>query len=283
MNRRRLLQLLLATPAAAILAEEEPVRIGITPVFLSDLTSLLRAWQGYLEWRIERPVRFVQRDGYREIIDNLLAGRLEFAWVCGYPYVVHQDRLKLVAVPVYQGAPLYRSYLIVPVSDTRTRTLADLKGRLFAYADPDSNSGYLVPRYELQGQGLDPARFFLKTFFTSGHRNAIEAVSVGLADGAQVDGYVWDTLDRSSPEVTRRTRVVSRSRPFAFPPIVAGPAAGSPLRARMTEVLTRMAEDAAAGEVLGRLNLDGFVAGLPADYDEIARMALAARGVTGAP
>jgi phosphonate transport system substrate-binding protein len=264
-------------------AEDEPIHIGIAPVFLTEQTSLLRDWRAYLEQRLGQPVTFVQRDSYREIIDSLLSGRLEFAWICGYPYVHHRDRLGLTAIPLYQGTPLYRSYLIVPATDLATRTLTDLKGHIFAFADPDSNSGFLVPRFELVRQGLDPNHFFRKTFFSGGHRNAIEAVSVGLADGAHVDGYVWETMARVSPEITRQTRVVTRSKPFAFPPIVAGPAASEALRLGMREVLIGMGSDPAAASLLERLNLDGFTAGDPSAFDEIAAMALAAGGLARVP
>lgn len=287
MNRRQILKLAagawLAGAGRRAWAEEDPIPFGIAPVFLTELTSLLQDWRAYLEPRLGSPVAFVQRDNYREVTDSLLSGRLLFAWICGYPYVAHRDRLDLVAVPVYQGAPLYRSYLIVGASDRSTHSLKDLEGHIFAYADPDSNSGFLVPRVELVRQGIDPDRFFRRTFFSGGHRNAIEAVSVGLADGAHVDGYVWDTMERFSPQLTRQTRVVARSKSFAFPPIVAAPAASKDLRRRMREALIGMGSDPAAAGLLERLNLDGFVAGDPAAFDEIAAMALTARGIPRVP
>lgn len=277
LNRRHLLKWLAAAglaPAMALrAAEQTPVRIGITPVFQTERTSLLRDWRNYLEQHLGQPVRFEQSNTYRDILNNLLAQRLDFAWICGLPYIANRARLKLTAVPLYQGKPLYRSYLIVPVRDTATQSLTDLRERIFAYADPDSNSGFLVPRYELHRQGLDPDAFFSKTFFTSGHRNAIEAVSVGLAEGAHVDGHIWETMARFSPEITRRTRVVTRSQPFAFPPIVAGPAVTPGMNRRMQETLLRMRTDPAAASLLDHLNLDGFAVGDPLAYREIAAMA----------
>ena len=286
LSRRGLLKLLAASCLLGLDragAEEEPIRIGLAPVILIEQTSLLRDWQADLEQRLDRPVAFVQRDSYREILDYLLSQRLEFAWICGYPYILHRDQLRLTAIPVYQGQPLYRSALIVPETDRDTRALSDLKGRVFAYADPDSNSGFLVPRFELIRQGLDPDRFFRKTFFTGGHRNSIEAVAVGLADGAHVDSYVWDTLARLSPQITRRTRVVARSKPFAFPPIVAGPAAPDALNLAMREALIGMGGDPAAAALLARLNLDGFAAAQPGAFDEIVAMAQAAGGAPRVP
>ena len=171
-----------------------PVRIGLTPVFLDDQTTFVNAWRGYLERRLNRPVTFVQRASYREITDLVRTGKLDFAWLCGYPYVQNRDALNLLAAPVYQGKPTYRSYLIVPASDHQTRSIADLRGKVFAFSDRDSNSGYLVPVHELLGLNETPGAFFAKTFFTWSHRNVVQAVADGLAQGGAVDSYVWDIL-----------------------------------------------------------------------------------------
>lgn len=286
LNRRQLLKCLAAyslAPGTALRAEQAPVRIGITPVFQTERTSLLRDWRDYLERHLGQPVQFEQSNTYRDILTNLLAQRLEFAWICGLPYVANRAQLELTAVPLYQGKPLYRAYLIVPALDTAITSLTDLRGRIFAYADPDSNSGFLVPHYELVRQGLDPETFFRKTFFTSGHRNAIEAVSVGLADGAYVDGYIWESMERFNPEITRRTRVVVRSEEYGFPPVVAGPAVSPALNKRMRDVLNGMGSDSGAASLLDRLNLDGFATGDPAAYQKIEDMARVTREARHVP
>lgn len=276
LNRRQLLTWLAATGlarASGVRAEQYPVRIGITPVFLTELTSLLRDWRDYLEQHLDRPVRFEQSNTYRDIVNNLLAQRLDFAWICGFPYIVNRSRLQLTAVPNYKGKPLYQSYLIVRAGDDQPKNLLDLRDKIFAYTDPDSNSGFLFPRYELLRQGFNPEDFFRKTFFTNGHRNAIEAVSAGLADAAHVDGYIWDTVERFNPEVTRGTRVIARSKPFGFPPFVAGPSVTLAMNKRMSDVLIGMSDMPVSMRLLDRLNLYGFTRGTVEDYMEIEKMA----------
>jgi phosphonate transport system substrate-binding protein len=169
--------------------------------------------------------------------------------------------MRLLAVPVFQGRPLYQAYLIVPAGDRETASLEDLRGRSFAYSDPDSNSGYLYVQYLLAGMRQDPAAFFSRTFFTWAHRKVVEAVGARLAQGGSVDGYVWETLARFEPELTARTRVVSRSPEFGHPPLVARNGLADADFAPMRAALLEMAGDPAGARVLDRLNLDGFVAG----------------------
>ncbi len=78
------LALLGTTPARAA---SRPLLFGTTPVFLDEQAQFLAAWQAWLEAYLGRPVRFVQRANYREITELLLAGKLDLAWLCGYPYV----------------------------------------------------------------------------------------------------------------------------------------------------------------------------------------------------
>lgn len=279
-KRRRLLQLLGASAAVSLLnlpadARGEPpaTYIGLTPVFLDDQLDFLKQLRTYFERRMGWPVNFVQRGSYREIIESVRAGKIDFAWLCGYPYVRYRRDMKLLAVPLYHGKPLYQSYLIVPAADRTTGTITDLKGKVFAYSDPDSNSGYLYPQYSLLRAGHDPARFFSRTFFTWGHRKVVEAVGVGLAQGGAVDGYVWDTLSRVHPALTGATRIVARSPEMGHPPFVARMGVPEDEFQRMQNVLLAMHNDPEGGALLNTLNLDGFVAGDRHLFDSIAAMA----------
>jgi phosphonate transport system substrate-binding protein len=276
--------LLAATPVVAQGAfpgdpQRQPMRIGITPVFLDSQTGFLDRWRAYLETRLGRSVQFVQRSTYRQVIELLLGDEIDFAWICGYPFLQFRADLELVAVPLYRGEPYYRSYLIVSNQDTETRELADLRGRIFAYADPDSNSGYLVPQAQIKALGANRETFFRKSFFTWAHAKVVRAVADGLANGGAVDGYVWETLAVLEPELTRRTRVVSRSQRFGFPPFVARSGVAPGDRAAMRDALIGMADDADGRGLLGELHLDGFSEQQADLYDGIRALMLA----TGSP
>lgn len=240
---------------------QTPLRIGTTAVFLDNQVDFLNAWQRYLERRLGRQVVFVRRGSYAEINDLLERDQLEFAWVCGYPYVRYKSRLRLLAVPVFHGKPLYQSYLIVPSTDTHTHDYGDLKGKVFAYSDPGSNSGWLVAQYELYRRGIDPMTFFRKFFFTWAHRKVVEAVAAGLADAGSVDGYIWETLALQHPELTSKTRVVYKSAWYGFPPFVARRTVSEADFEQMQRVLLHMDKHAEGRALLKRLNLDGFIAG----------------------
>jgi phosphonate transport system substrate-binding protein len=279
-GRRLFLQSALAMTAMPLLparAATGTLRVGLTPVFLDDQVSFLARWRAWLEQRLQRAVVFVQRGSYREVLDLIRGGKLDFAWVCGYPYVRYRHELRLVAVPLWRGRPYYQSYLIVPADDRKSAHLTDLRGRVFAYSDPDSNSGFLYPQYRLAQQGENPATFFSRSFFTWAHRKVVEAVGVGLADGGAVDGYVWETLAEFHPRLTGATRIIERSPDLGHPPFVARQDIPAAVLEQFRGALVGMPTDAEGAELLRLLRLDGFVAGQPSLFDEIARMAARVR------
>ena len=258
--------------SAQTATETAPIRFAVTPAVLNDQHALLAEWRDYLAARLKRPVELVVRDRYRETMDLLQQQKVDFAWICDYPYVVLKNEVRLLAVALNQGKPTYGAYLIVPSRDSHTRSIVDLKGAVFAYPDPYSNTGYLVPRYEIKQSGEEPRSFFKRTFFTWSHRKAIDAVAAGVAQGAAVDSYVWNTLNRVRPDITARTRVVWSSKEYGFPPIVAHRNVSNADFVRMQAVLMNMKNDSHGQLLLGRLELDGFIPGSPALYDGVAEM-----------
>ena len=250
----------------------EPVTLGLTPVVVESDLVLLAAMEKELSARIGAPVVLVKRRTYQEIMAMLLARQVTAAWICGFPFVRHRDQLSILAAPLYNGAPLYRSYFIAP-SEAPGASWQDFRGRMHAFSDPDSNSGWLVTTHLLATAGTTPDAFFSRTFFTYGHRNVVRAVAAGLADCGSVDGYVWDVLAEREPELTARTRIVRRSDLMGFPPIACLTASQglAPTQA-LGAALASLPGDAAGRAVLAMLHLDGFVRADGGVYDSIAAM-----------
>ena len=273
-SRRRFITGIAALGASrTTLCAEPPLRIGTTAVILQDQVGFLNAWRAYLEERLDVPVRFVQRGAYRDINDLLRTEQLDFAWVCGFPYSRNRGLMRLLAMPLWEGRPMYRSYLIVPAADRATASIGDLGGKVFAYSDPDSNSGFLVPQYELHRLSKNPATFFRRTFFTYAHSKVVLAVGQGLASGGAVDGYVWETIARQSPALAAATRVAWRSEQYGFPPLVARRSLPAAAFDAMQTALIDMSGDPAGRSLLRTLNLDGFAPPDERVFDGIADIA----------
>ena len=283
-TRRDVLSGLLALGSAlagtpAIAADE--FKFGLTPVFLTNDLELLARLRHYLQRRTGYSVRLVTKRTYQEITSLLISGQLDAAWICGFPFVAYKPQLALVAVPVWQGKPLYRSYLITG-RDRTAQSLEDLKGDVHAFSDPDSNSGWLVTATALAKRNQTPDRFFGQTIFTWGHRNVVRAVASGLAASGSVDGYVYEVMRETEPDLIERTRVVSQSELLGFPPIACAAGLASDPRIKLfQQALVGMAEDEDGRSVLRMLRLDGFSVEDASLFDSIAAEVSIVRGAAG--
>lgn len=256
-------------------AADGPVRFALTGAVVRENQKIYDRWAEFLSGRLGRPVEFVQRRTYREIMDLLRDGEIDFAWICSLPFVQQRDPeyLDPLLTPVWNGKPLYQSYIIVNQASS-FHSLRDLKNAVFAYSEPESNSGYLVPRAMVLDSGHDPEIFFRYTFFTFSHAETVEAVASRVADGAAVDSYVWEVLQRLRPNLTNQTRVVHRSETYGFPPVVVRRATDPILRQRMNDALESMHKDPTGKAILTNLQLDRFEHLDTSLYDGVRRNAL---------
>jgi len=275
LTRRRLLAAIgggLAIPAynRRSLAGAQPIRFGLTPVFLLNDLELLDALRGYLGRATGHEIELVRRRTYQEVTALLVSGQIDAAWICGYPYVRYKSQLELLAIPEWLGRPYYQSYLIVD-SNRSARHFTELRGDIHAFSDPDSNSGFLVTRHLLFENALEPESFFRKTMFTYAHRNVIRAVASGLAQSGSVDGYVWEVVRETEPELVAGTAPLRKSEWLGFPPICTSKMhAGTDSIRKLGDAVLSMKESLDGQSVLAMLRLSGFA---PADdtvFDGIA-------------
>jgi len=268
---------------AAALGE---VRIGVTPVLVEKHLDLNRQFVAYLGEKLGVATTLVQRSSYQEMSDLLEAGDLDVAFSCGLPYVIDHQRfgLELLAAPEVYDGPIYYSYVIV-AADGPFRSLEGLRGMRYAFSDPLSNSGWLVPTYELARRGTTPEAFFRKTIFTYSHSESIEAVAVKFVDGASVDSYVYDYLAVARPSLVARTRIVERSSAHPIPPLVVRAGVPGAVKAQLRAALLEMDRDDRGRVILAGLRIKRFLPVSDGAFDGIRAMHrfVASRPGTPAP
>ena len=203
--------------------DQKILRVAVAAMISPKETFIYyREMLDYLGRQSGHSVQLIQRKTYDEVNALFPKGEVDLAFICTGPYAASRDKygFEAMATPQVRGQPFYQSYLIVP-KDSPHQKLEDLKGRVFAFTDPDSNTGAMVPRFWLAEAGETPESFFSKTIFTYSHDNSIMAVAKGLVDAAAVDGHQWEYFERFSPAHSSRTRVIRKSQPFGSPPLVA--------------------------------------------------------------
>lgn len=214
----------------------------------------------YIGKRLNAKVNFIEKKTYGEVNALLKNGNIDMAFVCGGPYVVGHDEfgLELLAAPVVGGKPLYYSYIIV-ARDSEVERMEDLEGKVFAFVDPMSNTGKLIPTYMLQELGKNAQSFFKECLYTYSHDSSIKAVAQQIVDGAAVDSLVWDYMDRKGSKYTDKTKIIKVSEPYGIPPVVVRPNFDQNLKVKLKKILLNMHVDPEGKLILERMSIDRFV------------------------
>lgn len=214
-----------------------------------------------------------------ESFEQLRSGDVDFAFLCGYPYVrlrsEYMPGLEAIAAPVvngdrYEGRPIYFSDVIVP-ADSSATSLGDLRGCTWAYNEPDSHSGYLITLYRLAEMG-ESAGFFGRWDETGFHQRSIRLVAEHKVDASAIDSHVLAFELRKHPELATQIKVIDTLGPSTIQPLVATEVVEAPLRDAVTEIVT-----AVAREHLEQRLVDRFVSVDDATYDDIRRMLVTVR------
>lgn len=261
-------------PAVPTASTAAPLRIGmgamITP---RDGYVYYQRLQGYIEKKLGRPVQLVDRENYDEMNGLLESGGVDAAFICAGPYVEGKRKfnLELLAMPLVKGQPVYHSYILVH-KDSPITTLTELRGKVFAFTDPKSNSGKLVPTYMLAKMKETPERFFSRVEYTFGHDKSIRAVAEKIVDGAAVDSLIWEYAAIRKPELTGQTRIIAKSAPYGIPPFVVRPGLDPAVKRQLKNILLSAASDPEGKEILRGMMIDAFVGGDDKNYDSIRAM-----------
>jgi len=227
----------------------------------------------YIAAKLDRQIQLVQRKTYGEINELIGMGQIDLAFICSGPYAGGREKFgfEALAMPRVRDSHLYQAYLIVN-KDSPFHQLTDLRGQVFAFTDPESNTGKLVPTYWLSKTGAKPEDFFDKTIYTYSHDNSIRAVAMSLVEGAAVNGQVWEYYNHSDPVFTAKTRIIKKSQPFGNPPVVASSQLPNQMKARIQSLLLKMHLDPKGKKILDELMIDGFIAPKEECYDPILAM-----------
>jgi len=256
--------------------ESTQLKVAVAAIISPKETFIYyRQLLDYIGKKMGREIQFIQRKTYGEINELLAKGQIDLAFICSGPYVVGKEKygFQLVATPEVQNSHFYHSYLIVNKTSAFQK-LEDLRGRVFAFSDPDSNSGKLVPTYWLSQLSERPETFFEKTIYTYSHDNSILAVAKELVDGAAVDGLIWEYYHRKNPIFTSKTRIIRKSGPYGIPPMVASNIIPTELMTKIRSLLFSMHEDPKGRAILKELMIDRFIAPQDKWYDSIRKINL---------
>ena len=199
----------------------------------------------------------------------------DIQFICGLPYVRRADRIAAIAAPVmsgerYRGEPIYFSDVIVS-HDSDFQTFAHLRGRSWAYNEPESQSGYGITCYTLVKRGLTGG-FFGAVIEAGFHTKSIEMVCAGEVDASAIDSQVLEFEMRQNPELAAKIRIIGTFGPSTIQPICVSRRMDAGLKREIQASLTRLHENRNLRDRLEAGSIERITAVSDSDYDDIRMM-----------
>jgi phosphonate transport system substrate-binding protein len=294
MTRRTVTALTLAGMAALALGvrsadaadwrqKHSEVTVGVvTSENEADRVMRYKPVLAYFEKTLGVKVNWRSATDYAGIIEGVKAGKIDIARFGPASYskawlVTKGNVEPLVGELDSDGNFGYYSVVIVK-KDSPYKTIDDLKGKKFAFADPNSTSGHQAPRYFLSEAGYDADKFFGSTAFSGSHENSVIALLNGTFDGAAT---WYNSEDRSN--MTRmegkkmiapgQWRVIWKSPLLPSSPWAMSTKLPAEMRADVTQALLKMKDaDPVAWKSLTDGKASGYRQVTHKDYEAVVRM-----------
>ncbi|CAB5723671.1 Phosphate-import protein phnD precursor [Delftia tsuruhatensis] len=199
----------------ALAAEPAVLRVSAIPD--EAPTELQRKFEPlgkYLSAQTGMKVVFTPVTDYAAVVESLATRKLDLAWLGGFTFVQAKIRTNGTAIPIVQREEDARFTSKFITANPAIKTLADLKGKSFAFGAPSSTSGSLMPRFFLQQDGINPEKDFKTVAFSGAHDATVAFVAAGKAEAGVLNASVWDKLVETRKVDTSKVRVFATTPPY---------------------------------------------------------------------
>lgn len=266
-----------STPVATPSTGPTPtLNMGLIPA--EDIETILRTFEpltDYIESELEvEEFQVFRATDYSAVIEAMRSKQVDIAWFGPFAYVLAYevaDARSLVVVGTPEGQPAtYRSFIIANAESGIT-DLEGLRGRSFAFVDPASTSGYLIPRATMVAAGLDPEQDLGQTTFAGGHDAAVLAVANGQTDAGAVADITYREVIENGLVEEGDLVVVAESNPIPESPFAVRDDLDPGLKERLKQVFLRAHEDLGEETINAILDENGgrFVEAPDSLYDPL--------------
>ena len=156
-----------------------------------DRMTSNECFRAKMEEALGVPVKLFTPADYDGVIQGLLGGSLDYAWLgaSAYAKIYLTDPEAVEVKLTKQNTNDTTGYYSIGFArkDSGITNMDEAKGKVFAFADPNSTSGYLVPGAELTAKYGKLEEYFSEVKMSGGHEQTI----VGVSNGDFAAGVSW--------------------------------------------------------------------------------------------
>ncbi len=271
MNRRHVMAAALTlalVPQLALAQGKDPSKLRVALLPDENASTLIQNAQplkSYLAKTLKKDIEIIVTTDYSSMIEAMRFGRIEVAYFGPFSYVLAKSKapnIEPFAVGVEKGAPFYNAILIANKAGP-VKSLADIKGKPFAFGDQASTSSHLAPRaHILKHAGLDGEKDF-KPVHVGTHDAVARSVQAGQIPAGGLSKAIYDVLvARKTIDPDKLVTLAVTANIPNYPIVMQGDLAPA-----LKEAIRGAFLNAKDKEVLKSFRVEGFVAATDKDYD----------------
>jgi len=193
--------------SAGTVHAQEPLSFCIHPYQVDrELHERFDPLARYLGKKIGQPVKVVIARDYDDQIDRVGKGKIDIAFMGPAPYITMVDRYGNITILgrfETNGNPTFHGVIFI-ARDSPLRGLADLRGKRFAFGDPNSTMSHLVPVYMLWKAGVRVDALG-KHAFLGKHENVALGVLSGDFDAGAIREDIFFQYEKRGLKILTRT------------------------------------------------------------------------------
>lgn len=234
-----------------VIDESIPVLMGVIPFLQPDkLKEQMDPVCQYLQQKLGRKVLMVTASDYESLARLLELKKVHIAWFshASFEKLRGKNHWQSICRPKQYGAIIYDGQIIVN-EKSEFKSVTELRGKVFAYVDRYSGSGFFFPNIFFSSHGIKPLDFFSRVEFTQSHRSSILGVLNGLYDAAAV--FSTDLVNQGETGL----RVIAITGPIPNDPVVVREDMEPTLKKNIEAALLNMHQDPDGIEYMKKLTV----------------------------
>ncbi|MDP8220624.1 MAG: phosphate/phosphite/phosphonate ABC transporter substrate-binding protein [Candidatus Stygibacter frigidus] len=215
---------------------------------------------------------------YAAVIEAMGTNQADIGWLPTFAYILANQKYQaqVALTTVRNGLEKYRGQFVVR-ADSGIKNLQDINGKVIAYTDASSTSGYIYPSAQLKMNNIKPDKYY----FAGGHPQTILAVYQGSAD---VGCSYWSPPQNNEPQDARKAvldtypDIMEKVIPIAFTDWIPNDTVtfrkgiDDEMKSRIVDALLEFASSEQGHAVLYELySVDNFVKSSDSDYDIVRK------------
>ncbi|AQU78573.1 phosphonate ABC transporter substrate-binding protein [Planococcus faecalis] len=259
--------------------EQEPFTIGVIPAQTEgEMEVAMEKLQALLSKELDRKVEIEVYPDYNGVVESMNYDQIDMAYLGPLTYVIAEanSNAEAIITQLVEGEPFYHSYVITHKDNPATSLDELLKtpGEVqFAFGDPNSTSGSLIPSIELQDRGVyesEQENQFKNVRFTGSHDATALAVQNKQVDAGAIDSAIYNQLIESGKIDADQLKIVWESEPLFQYPWAVLESTDDGTIAKLRKAFLAIEDP----EILDAFGATGFTEATNADYESIKQAAI---------